>query len=232
MKSADRTSYVAGQRITFTVRLHNDGNEPITGAVVTDDLRGDLADARYDQDARVGVGRLRYDAPVLTWTGDLRPGEQTVIVYSVTTNRPDNGPMTLHNAVTGPPFSSCPTGTEAGCSVDICGSPGSPSPSPSSKPSPSPSPSSKPSPSPSPSSKPSPSPSPSSKPSPSSTPAKPTRPTWPSHPTPPAQPTPTAPGQLAQTGADDGPGLLGTVSVLLVIAGATLFLLSRRAGRR
>ncbi|WP_280719857.1 LPXTG cell wall anchor domain-containing protein [Kitasatospora sp. MAP5-34] len=122
LKTADRDFYLPGQKVTYTIKLTNDGDVPITGAVVTDDLSGDLADAVYDNDATVGVGQLSYNAPILTWTGDLNPGDSTSVVYSLTADNPDNGPMRLRDAVTGPPFSNCPMGTEPGCHVEL-GSP-------------------------------------------------------------------------------------------------------------
>ncbi len=119
LKTADREFYLPGQKVTYTITLTNDGNVPITGAVVTDDLSGDLADAVYDNDAKVGTGTLSYQAPILTWVGDLNPGDSTAVVYTLTANNPDNGPKRLRDAVTGPSFSNCPTGTEAGCHVEL-----------------------------------------------------------------------------------------------------------------
>ncbi|GAA1969405.1 hypothetical protein GCM10009738_52660 [Kitasatospora viridis] len=122
VKKADRDFYLPGQKVTYTITLTNDGDQRITGAVVTDDLSGDLQDGVYDNDAHVGRGSLSYNAPILTWVGDLRPGQSTEIVYSVTADNPDNGPKHLIDAVTGPSFSNCPTGTEDGCHLNL-GSP-------------------------------------------------------------------------------------------------------------
>ncbi|MCC9308682.1 DUF11 domain-containing protein [Kitasatospora sp. RB6PN24] len=122
VKSADRHHYLPGETVTYTITLTNDGNQMITGAVVTDDLGGDLQDGVYNDDARVGTGSLSYAPPVLTWVGDLKPGDSTQIVYTVTANNPDDGPKHLRDAVTGPSFSSCPTGTEERCHLDL-GSP-------------------------------------------------------------------------------------------------------------
>jgi uncharacterized repeat protein (TIGR01451 family) len=122
VKTADRDHYLPGGMVTYTITLTNEGNQMITGAVVTDDLGGDLQDGVYNDDAHVGTGTLSYAPPVLTWVGDLKPGDSTQIVYTVTANNPDNGPKHLRDAVTGPGFSNCPTGTEEGCHLDL-GSP-------------------------------------------------------------------------------------------------------------
>ncbi|MDH6139025.1 putative repeat protein (TIGR01451 family)/LPXTG-motif cell wall-anchored protein [Kitasatospora sp. GP30] len=122
VKTADRDHYLPGEMVTYTITLTNDGNQMITGAVVSDDLSGDLQDGVYNDDAHVGTGTLSYAPPVLTWVGDLKPGDSTQIVYTVTANNPDSGPKHLKDAVTGPGFSNCPTGTEDGCHLDL-GSP-------------------------------------------------------------------------------------------------------------
>ena len=51
-----------------------------------------LDDAAYNGDAATtGTGALSYTSPVLTWTGDLAPGDTAAITYSVTVHNPDTG---------------------------------------------------------------------------------------------------------------------------------------------
>jgi hypothetical protein len=58
---------------------------------------------------------------VLTWTGDLTPGDVVTITYSVTVNDPDTGGRILANTVvSADPGSDCPAGgTDPRCSVTV-----------------------------------------------------------------------------------------------------------------
>ena len=69
-----------------------------------------LDDAAYDNDAAAtGTGTVGYASPVLTWTGNLTPGQAATITYSVTVNNPDTGDKILTNTVTSAaPGSNCP----------------------------------------------------------------------------------------------------------------------------
>ena len=56
-----------------------------------------LDDAAYDNDAAAtGTGTVSYASPVLTWTGNLTPGQAATITYSVTVNNPDTGDKHPH----------------------------------------------------------------------------------------------------------------------------------------
>ncbi len=58
---------------------------------------------------------------MLTWTGDLSPGDSATITYSVTVNNPDTGDKLLINTVSSSAAgSSCPPGTtSAPCQVTV-----------------------------------------------------------------------------------------------------------------
>ncbi|BAJ30373.1 MULTISPECIES: DUF11 domain-containing protein [Kitasatospora] len=108
----------AGDKVTYTVTIGNDGAAAYPGAVVTDDLSGDLDDAAYGGDAQASSGTVSYAAPVLSWSGDVPAGGSVTVTYSVTVNSPDGGDHELKNAVVGPDGSNCPAGsTDPRCST-------------------------------------------------------------------------------------------------------------------
>ena len=95
----------------YTITVADTGQTPYAPATVTDDLTGVLDDAAYDGTAAATVGTTSYASPVLTWTGDLSPGDTATITYTVTVNNPDTGDKHLTNTATSTdPGSSCPAG--------------------------------------------------------------------------------------------------------------------------
>ncbi|WP_370149366.1 LPXTG cell wall anchor domain-containing protein [Streptacidiphilus sp. EB129] len=118
-KTADRSYYLPGQTVHYTVTVTDIGTDPCPPATVTDDISGDLADSVYNHDAATASGSTSYNQPKLVWTtGTLTPGTPVTMTYSVTADSPDNGPMRLIDAVTAP-NSNCLTGTEEGCHVEL-----------------------------------------------------------------------------------------------------------------
>ena len=107
--------------MTYTITVTNTGQTSYAGAVVTDTLTGLLDDAAYDTDAAASTGTVSYASPVLTWTGNLTPGQAATITYSVTVNSPDSGDKILTNTVTSAaPGSNCPTGgTDPRCAATV-----------------------------------------------------------------------------------------------------------------
>src|SRR6202012_4230655 len=97
--TANATSAVPGQQVTYTVTVADTGQTPYTGATVTDQLDGVLADGVYNGDAAASTGTLSYASPDLTWTGNLAPGAVATITFSVTVNNPDTGDRTLSATV-------------------------------------------------------------------------------------------------------------------------------------
>ena len=121
-KSADRSYYLPGQTIHYTVTVTDVGTQPCPPATVTDNLSGDLADGVYQHNASTTSGSTSYHQPDLVWTtGTLAPGATVSMTYSVVADASDNGPRRLIDAVTAP-NSNCLTGAESGCNVEL-GSP-------------------------------------------------------------------------------------------------------------
>ena len=83
-----------GSAVQYTITVADTGQTPYTGATVTDDLTGVLGRAAYNGDAAATTGTASYASPVLTWTGDLAPGDTATITYSVTVNNPETGTTT------------------------------------------------------------------------------------------------------------------------------------------
>ena len=122
VKTASAASAVPGQKVTYTITVTDTGQTPYAGAVVSDTLTGVLDDAAYGNDAATtGTGTVGYASPVLTWTGNLNPGQAATITYSVTVNNPDTGDKLLTNTVTSAaPGSNCPAGgTDPRCASTV-----------------------------------------------------------------------------------------------------------------
>ncbi|MEV6967927.1 hypothetical protein AB0M47_22735 [Hamadaea sp. NPDC051192] len=100
-----------GTTVTYTVTVTNIGTADYPAAEVGDDLSQVLDDAAYNGDATADAGKIGYEAPTLTWTGDIAAGATVTITYSVTVDDPDTGDRVLVNTVTGPPGSNCATGS-------------------------------------------------------------------------------------------------------------------------
>jgi uncharacterized repeat protein (TIGR01451 family) len=121
VKTASAASATPGQRVTYTITVTDTGQTPYTGAVVTDDLTGLFDDAVYGADAAATRGAVSYASPVLTWTGNLAPGQAATITYTVTVDNPETGDNILTNTVTSAaPGSNCGTGsTDPRCATTV-----------------------------------------------------------------------------------------------------------------
>jgi uncharacterized repeat protein (TIGR01451 family) len=100
-KTADSvTDVVAGDVVTYTVTVTNDGEADYTAEIpagMLDDMADVLDDAGYNGDAQAvasdgsSVLAPTFSSPVLRWNGPLAVGETVTITYSVTvTNRGDH----------------------------------------------------------------------------------------------------------------------------------------------
>ena len=119
-KTANISTATPGSAVGYTITVTDTGQTPYTAAQVTDDLTGVLADAAYNNNATASTGTASYTSPVLTWTGDLTPGQTATIGYTVTITNPDAGSRFLSNtAVSAAPGSTCPSGTSPGCTVTV-----------------------------------------------------------------------------------------------------------------
>jgi uncharacterized repeat protein (TIGR01451 family) len=125
-KTATVGTTTPGSTVGYTITVADSGQTPYAGAQVTDTLVGVLGDATYNADATASAGTasagtVGYANPVLTWTGDLTPGDVVTITYSVTVNDPDTGGRILANTVvSADPGSDCPAGsTDPRCGVSV-----------------------------------------------------------------------------------------------------------------
>jgi uncharacterized repeat protein (TIGR01451 family) len=114
IEPADPTTLGPGDTFTYRVVVTNVGQADLTGLSFTDDLSGVLLHATYLDNASTTAGTVSYSAPVLTWTGDLDPGQTAVVTYSLRLNPDAPIGTALRNAVVGTgPGSNCPPGAVA-----------------------------------------------------------------------------------------------------------------------
>ena len=113
-KTADKSTVVAGDTITYTVTVRNTGTTSYPAgspASFTDDLSDVLDDATWDGDAEASAGSATYAAPTLAWSGPLPVGGVVTVTYSVTVKDRAAGDMSITNTVT-------PTGHGGTCATD------------------------------------------------------------------------------------------------------------------
>jgi uncharacterized repeat protein (TIGR01451 family) len=125
VKTSSATTAVAGDKVTYTVKVTSTGTGNYTAenpATFTDDLSKVTDDATYNGDAAVSYsgsstgGTPTVDGNTLTWAGPLAAGEVATITYSFTVNDPDTGDHRLGNAVTPGGNGVCETAD--GCTTD------------------------------------------------------------------------------------------------------------------
>lgn len=105
VKSADPesgASVAAGDVVTYTVTVSQQGPGAVDGAAFEDELGDVLDDADYNDDAVASAGAVSFDDATgsLAWTGTLAVGDVVTVTYSVTVTGAGDG--TLANAVTSP----------------------------------------------------------------------------------------------------------------------------------
>src|SRR5207249_2341483 len=98
-KAADPAAPVPGDKVTWTVTLANDSAADYKGASFSDDLGDVVDDAAYGNDATATSGTVSYQAPTLTWTGDVPKGQTVTVTYSATVGNPPEGNHKLGNQV-------------------------------------------------------------------------------------------------------------------------------------
>ena len=119
-QTSNATSAIPGQQVGFTVTITDSGPTAYTGISVTDTLKM-LDDADYNGDAAATAGSVSFASPVLTWTGNLSPGDTATVTFTATVHNPDTGDKTLAaTAASTAPGSSCPPGSgNAGCNITV-----------------------------------------------------------------------------------------------------------------
>lgn len=122
--TADRTTVVAGDRVTYTVVLTNTGETDHQPATFRDSFAdpGVSKFADYADDAVATSGTVSYTNQTLVWTGPLAVGQTATVTFSVVTRAPApaDGSRVLRNAVTSAtPGSTCVTDTPAHCSTAV-----------------------------------------------------------------------------------------------------------------
>ncbi|MFJ5921538.1 DUF6923 family protein [Kitasatospora sp. NPDC092948] len=98
-----------GDRVTYTVTVHNTGLTDYTAAnpaSFTDNLTNVLTDATLDPASITGGGQASGNT--VTWSGPLAVGETHTVSYDVVVNSPDTGGNhVLTNAATPGPTGTC-----------------------------------------------------------------------------------------------------------------------------
>ncbi|HEX4094086.1 MAG TPA: fibronectin type III domain-containing protein [Trebonia sp.] len=107
--TASASTTTPGSTVHYTIAVTDTGQTSYAGATVTDDLSNIANDSVYNGDAAATIGTVSYASPVLTWTGNLNPGDTVTITFSVTVDNPDLGDKHLVNTVVSTdPGSTCP----------------------------------------------------------------------------------------------------------------------------
>jgi uncharacterized repeat protein (TIGR01451 family) len=97
---ASGSALVPGQRVTYTVKVAQQGSAPAV-ASFTDDLAKVLDDATYNGDAKASIGKVSYANAHLVWSGTIPVGQVAVVTYSVTVKAVQHlGDRGLVNSVT------------------------------------------------------------------------------------------------------------------------------------
>jgi hypothetical protein len=119
-KAAEPTRVLPGGKITYTVRVTNEGTVSEPYAEFSDDLRDVLDDAHYLHDARTDGGSVTLSGSVLRWHGPVAPGQTRTITYSVRVDNPPRGNKRIQNAVIGDgPRLTCQRGKGHDCATTV-----------------------------------------------------------------------------------------------------------------
>jgi large repetitive protein len=119
--TAGSATTTPGSVVGYTIAVADTGQTPYAPATVTVDLANVLNDSAYNGDAATTSGAVAYSGHVLTWTGDLAPGDTATITYSITIDNPDNGDKHLvTTATSADPGSTCPpSGPSPACTATV-----------------------------------------------------------------------------------------------------------------
>jgi uncharacterized repeat protein (TIGR01451 family) len=117
--AASPATATPGGVVSYTLTVTDTGQTPYTAATVTDLLANVIDDAAYNNNAAATTGSVTFASPVLTWTGNLAPGDAATITFSVTVNNPDTDNHILTATVTSAAAgNNCPAGgTDPRCTT-------------------------------------------------------------------------------------------------------------------
>jgi uncharacterized repeat protein (TIGR01451 family) len=123
-KEANKSQVMPGDKVTYTVTIHNPNTLPFTftNAELSDNLTDVLDDADYNNDAAATVGTINYAPPGLTWNGSVAPDETITLTYSFTAKDSPTGNRQLKNSVITPGSEAGINATDSNClqgSTDI-----------------------------------------------------------------------------------------------------------------
>ena len=96
-----------GDVIEYTVTVTQSGLGRVVAQFFNDDLTGVLDDATFNNDIVASAGTFTYVDGVISWTGDLGPGDVATVTYSVTVTAA--GDTLIGNTVQSP---GCETAAE------------------------------------------------------------------------------------------------------------------------
>jgi uncharacterized repeat protein (TIGR01451 family) len=115
-KTASPAVVHPGEKIHYTVTVHNRGSVEEPNAAFKDDLSDVLNDAHYDHDVHTSAGSVNFTNPDVTWKGALAAGESVTITYSITVDDPARANRELRNVVMGEGIEmSCQDGRGTHC---------------------------------------------------------------------------------------------------------------------
>ena len=111
-KAPSQPTAKPGDTLSYAIVVSNTGTAawPSTNpAVFSDDLSDVLTDAAYNNDVSATAGMASYATPKVIWNGPLPASGSATITYSVTVNRPAQGPHSMVNTVTPncPSYAAC-----------------------------------------------------------------------------------------------------------------------------
>ncbi|MFI5806498.1 hypothetical protein [Streptomyces sp. NPDC051561] len=108
-----------GDTLRYTITAKNISKLPYPDATFSDDLKGNLDDGKYNNDARASTGEVTYRGTTLKFKGDLAPGAEARVTYSVKLGPEGTGDGRLTNGVdvTSPRSNCDPGSTDPSCAV-------------------------------------------------------------------------------------------------------------------
>jgi uncharacterized repeat protein (TIGR01451 family) len=119
-KTAPTTPLHPGDTLRYDVVAKNEGDGPAMGYQLIDNLVNAIDDANYNNDAVASAGQVSYNDPIISWSGDLQPGDEVHISYSVTVPQQSKGGngFVVNSIIDPEVLSNCPeSSTDPMCTV-------------------------------------------------------------------------------------------------------------------